>query len=53
MAGKYRERRGIPLVRVQVLAGEGKLQPKVESTLNQSLSVGMGLEKPGQLHVEM
>ena len=53
MTGKHRERREIPLVRGQVLGGEGKVAPKRECPVLEATLAGTGLERPRQLHLEM
>ena len=50
MTGKHHKRTRFPLVRVQVLGEEGKVEPKRESMLIQSPSTGAGLEGSKQLY---
>ena len=52
MTGKHRERREIPLIRVQVSGGEDKVVPKRECRRWSQYRL-VALEGPGELHLEM
>ena len=50
---KLSRAKGIPLARVQVLKGEGKVVPKRECPTLESTLASTGLGRPGQLPFEM